>query len=258
MKRIFFFCAAMLTMLTCNAQSVQVLRNGEQIAEYDFDGLEIVFKEKEQESDNSDEYVDLGLPSGTLWATRNIGANTPEEKGDYFAWGEVETKSYYNWDNYKWCIGYDIYNKYVTPECSSHNNSFEDGKRELDLEDDAAYVIWGENWRIPSIADYGELINPEYTTCIIEDYNGTLILKVTSKINGKVVIFPAAGSYCNAHSYYDFGMYWCREVITTEGIWCSCGGEFLFTNHYKEPLITEKTGSGNRWKGNTIRPVRRL
>ena len=52
---------------------------------------------------NGHEYVDLGLPSGTKWATCNVGANSPEEYGDYFAWGETEPKSYYGWSTYKWC-----------------------------------------------------------------------------------------------------------------------------------------------------------
>ena len=79
------------------------------------------------------EWVDLGLPSGTLWATCNIGANAPEEYGDYFAWGETEPKDCYNWSTYKWCNGdYDRLTKYCT-ESDYGYNGFTDGKTELDL-----------------------------------------------------------------------------------------------------------------------------
>ena len=51
---------------------------------------------------NNHEYVDLGLPSGKLWATCNIGASSSEENGSYFAWAETEPKEYYDWSNYKY------------------------------------------------------------------------------------------------------------------------------------------------------------
>lgn len=94
-------------------------------------------------------FVDLGLPSGTLWATCDIGASTPEVRGDRYAWGEVETKDSYEWSNYKHCNGrvFD-WKKY----------SESDNKTELDLEDDAAYVNWGEFWRMPSYEQVTELL----------------------------------------------------------------------------------------------------
>lgn len=54
------------------------------------------------------EYVDLGLPSGTLWATYNVGATSPYEKGDYFAWGEVEPREDFSWENYKFFERYEV------------------------------------------------------------------------------------------------------------------------------------------------------
>ena len=102
--------------------------------------------QKEQEH----EYVDLGLPSGTQWATMNIGANAPEEYGDYFAWGETEPKDYYDWGTYKWCMGnYNTMTKYCTISGYGYNG-FNDGKTELDPEDDAATAAWGAGWRMPS------------------------------------------------------------------------------------------------------------
>ena len=92
------------------------------------------------ESSDAHEWVDLGLPSGTLWATTNIGATNPEDYGDYFAWGETEPKDVYDWSTYKWCNGS---NTTLTKYCTSSSYGyigFTDGKTELDAGDDAAYV----------------------------------------------------------------------------------------------------------------------
>ena len=103
------------------------------------------------------EWVDLGLPSGTLWATCNVGANAPEEFGDYFAWGETAPKDYYDWDNYKWCNGNDsTLTKYCNDSTYGYNG-FVDNKVELDPEDDAAYVNWGPSWRMPTLNQTQEL-----------------------------------------------------------------------------------------------------
>ena len=101
-----------------------------------------------------DEYVDLGLPSGTLWATRNVGATYPDDYGDYFAWGETEPKNNYDWNSYKWCNGsYTTLTKY----CLNINYGVHDGLTELKLEDDAAYVNWGSSWRMPTHEQQQEL-----------------------------------------------------------------------------------------------------
>ena len=90
------------------------------------------------------EWVDLGLPSGTLWATCNIGATSPEGYGDYFAWGETQPKQVYDWSNYKWG------NYYVQGGLSKYVTDSEYGtvdyKTELEPEDDAASVNWGPSW----------------------------------------------------------------------------------------------------------------
>ena len=103
------------------------------------------------------EWVDLGLPSGTLWATCNVGASNPEELGSYFAWGETATKDFYEWSTYKWCNGSETtMTKYCT-NSDYGNDGFVDNKTELDFEDDAAYVNWGPSWRIPSYEQFEEL-----------------------------------------------------------------------------------------------------
>ncbi|MBQ3324200.1 MAG: hypothetical protein IJG81_05090 [Muribaculaceae bacterium] len=158
------------------------------------------------------EYVDLGLPSGTLWATMNVGANNPEDYGDYFAWGETTPKEVYNWSTYKWCNGSsDTMTKYCTNSSYGYNG-FVDNKMELDIEDDAATANWGSQWRMPSREQFQELINnctSEWTTR--NGVNGRLF---TSKHNGASLFLPADGSReGNELSYAgSAGGYWSRTL----------------------------------------------
>ena len=139
------------------------------------------------------EYVDLGLPSGTKWATCNVGASKPEEYGDYFAWGETTTKSIYDWSTYKWCNG-DEYTmtKYCTRSKYGYNG-FTDNLTELQPEDDAATANWGSGWKMPSYDQIKELCNGSYTTSEWTQLNGVYGRKVTSKSNGNSIFLPAAG-----------------------------------------------------------------
>lgn len=112
---------------------------------------------------NGHDYVDLGLPSGTLWATCNVGAETPESAGYCFAWGETSPKNTFNWNNYKYCHNGD-YNQ-LTKYCSNMAegyNGYTDNLTTLQPEDDAASVNWGAGWRTPNEEECLELIN--YTT----------------------------------------------------------------------------------------------
>ena len=164
------------------------------------------------------EYVDLGLPSGTLWATCNIGATSPEDFGDYFAWGEIEGyndgKTNFSWSTYKWCEGS---NSTMTKYCTNSSYGYEgftDDKTELDLEDDAAYVNWGPAWRMPSYEQFQELINSSYTTTEWTTQNGVNGRKITSKTNGNSIFLPAAG-YRDSSSFYDAGLsgnFWSRAL----------------------------------------------
>ena len=102
-------------------------------------------------------WVDLGLPSGTLWATCNVGANAPEEYGDYFAWGETQSKDYYYWDTYQYCMGSSAT---MTKYCNKSNygyNGFTDNLTTLLPEDDAATANWGTDWRMPTRDEWDEL-----------------------------------------------------------------------------------------------------
>ena len=195
-------------------------------------------------------YVDLGLPSGTLWATCNIGANNPEEYGDYFAWGETEGfnsgKTNFSWSTYKWCNGsYDSLTKYNT---SSEYGSI-DKMTELDLEDDAAYVNWGPEWRMPSLGQFEELINSSYTTTTWTTQNGVYGRKITSKKNGNSIFLPAAGYRYISSLNYDgsYGDYWSRSLHSDSP---GSAWRLLFYSSY--------IGTSNdygRCSGRSVRPV---
>ena len=154
------------------------------------------------------EYVDLGL--SVKWATCNIGANKPEEYGDYFAWGETQPKSTYDWSTYKWCNGSS---NTLIKYCTSSSCGTIDNKTSLDVADDAAHVNWGDSWRMPTKEEQDELRN----NCIwtLTTQNGVNGYKVTSKSNGKSIFLPAAG-YCNGSSIYagSYGYYWSSSLGT--------------------------------------------
>lgn len=145
---------------------------------------------------NDHEYVDLGLPSGTLWATCNVGAESPKEYGDYFAWGETVPKTTYNWSNYKWCNGdYDQLTKYCSGGGYGYNG-FTDNLTTLELVDDAATAIWGIGWRIPTTEEWGELKNNTIGTWTIQNgVNGRLF----TASNGNSLFLPAAGYRTNSN-----------------------------------------------------------
>ena len=155
------------------------------------------------------EYVDLGL--SVKWATCNVGATKPEEYGDYFAWGETEPKSTYNWSTYKYCNGSSsTLTKYNT--VSSRGTV--DNKTTLDLSDDAARANWGGSWRMPTDAELTEL--RENCTWTWTTQNGVYGYKVTSKKNGESIFLPAAGyRYDSSLSYAgSYGYYWSSSLYT--------------------------------------------
>ena len=191
------------------------------------------------------EYVDLGLPSGTLWATCNVGASSPEEYGDYFAWGETTTKSNYSWSTYKWCKGsFDTITKY----CRSNYGTV-DNKTELEPEDDAATANWGSGWQMPSQVQCQELINSSYTTTTWTTQNGVNGYKITSKINGNSIFLPAVGSRSGASLDYagSSGDYWSRSLDTSDS-----------RDAYRLSFRWGKiySSSFDRYYGQSVRPVR--
>lgn len=131
-------------------------------------------------------YVDLGLPSGNLWAECNLGASSPEAYGDYYAWGEVKPKQEYTYPNHKWY-------KEGAPSLGFTKYNNEDGKLTLEDEDDAVIQKLGNGWRTPTLADFRELTNQKLTTIKKTTLNGVAGYQITSKKNGKSIFIPCAG-----------------------------------------------------------------
>lgn len=204
------------------------------------------------------EYVDLGLPSGTLWATCNIGADNPEDYGLYFAWGETTGYTQdttdghsFNWASYKWCNGSaSTFTKYCYYSSRGYNG-FTDTLTELLPEDDAAYVNWGANWRMPSKAQFEELINSSYTTTTWTTQNGVRVYKITSKRNGNSLFLPAAG-WCRDTSLNNVGSiggFWSRTLITDYPY-----PYYGWSLYYNSSNIY--TDGFDRCSGRSVRPVR--
>ena len=148
--------------------------------------------------------VDLGLPSGIKWASFNVGARAPWEYGDYYAWGETEEKEDYSWETYKWCNGTSTS---MTKYCTAKWFGTIDNKTVLDLEDDVANVLWGGDWRMPTLSEVNEL--KEHCTWEWTNVNGVDGYKVTGP-NGNSIFLPAAGySYgTDVYNRGDYGYFW--------------------------------------------------
>ena len=188
------------------------------------------------------EWVDLGLPSGTLWATCNIGADNPEEYGDYFAWGETAPKEVYEWSTYKWI---DRSNGKFTKYCIDSKYGTIDNNTELLSEDDAAYVNWGKNWRMPSLEQIRELINCcSWLWTTRNGVNGQLV----TGPNGNTMFLPAAGNRQKLH-HCDAGMgYYLSRTLKSDQPGFACG-------LYLGPAGW-LWGYGHREYGQTVRAVR--
>ena len=207
---LFFVLSLMMTSFTISAQNLR--------GDVDYDGRVTIddvtslidYLLSDQWPEGNHEWVDLGLPSGTLWATCNVGANSPEDFGDYFAWGEVSPKEVYNWSTYKW---YNSSNNALTKYCTSSDYGPVDNKTELDPEDDVAYVSWGASWRMPTQEQYLELMDK----CTLEWFqrngvNGFLVIGP----NGNTMFLPAAGFRLDDELFFygTLGYYWSRTLYS--------------------------------------------
>jgi hypothetical protein len=184
------------------------------------------------------EYVDLGL--SVKWATFNEGATSPEDYGDYFAWGETEPKETYSWATYKWCDG--------TQNTMTKYNAT-DGKTILEPTDDAAQVHRGGKWRMPTKAECQELIDSctwEWTTS-----NNISGYRVTGP-NGHSIFLPAGGVRIGNASYAigEFGYYWssslmidsiseARSIVFTPTS-KSCDSDFLYRGRKIRPVYDDR------------------
>lgn len=214
------------------------------------------------------QYVDLGL--SVLWATCNLGASSPEEYGDYFAWGEIEPyyiighssdnpcsdwrsgkEDGYIWSSYRWgngqAMGLSKYN--YREDCGT----VIDEKRILDLEDDAAFQLLGDSWRMPTKAEIDELINSSNCSWDWATVNGVSGYKVKSKKPGYTsnwIFLPYTGSRLEhgLNNVGTRGIYW----SSTLDDFTSCGASCLsFNNTYG----SVSSGWIYRYSGGAIRPV---
>lgn len=196
---------------------------------------------------NGHEYVDLGLPSGTLWATCNVGASKPEQYGDYFAWGETKPKATYDWKTYKYCNNGDF--EQLTKYCSKFEygyHGFTDNLTVLQPQDDAATTNWGSGWCTPTKEQWKEL--EENTTNTWKTWDG-VEGRLFKGNNGEVLFLPAAGyrwdgGLDDAGSY---GGYWSSSLHTDDP---NTAWEFYFDSDYYYVY------DYGRYDGLTVRPVR--
>lgn len=197
--------------------------------------------------------IDLGLDDGTQWSCCNVGANVPEEYGDYFAWGEISSKDYYYWDTYKWCEGsdndFDMHNwpegnNRLTKYNYDSNYGIVDNKYELDLEDDAAYMNSNGNWQMPSSKQLAHLLNNSIEEEIT--FNGVVGSRFASMKNGSYIFLPYSGE-----KQYD----WCSLLNYEFKYWTRT----LAPNSEFKGLHAQAMGSAScyypRYYGLAVRPV---
>lgn len=209
---------------------------------------------KDVRMEDGHEAAYLQLPSGTLWATCNVGADKPSEEGNAYAWGEVETKNAYeySWEDYKFYAppGPDDNHMMLTKYCRSSAFGNTDGKIELDLEDDVANVEWGGNWRIPTPAQFEELANE--CTWKPDTMDGVDGYTVTGK-NGQSIFLPLAPMF-NAESVFgkmpaaEGTCYWLNSLQYVESLNSDRAAQMKLG---EQPSIVY----AHRCKGVSVRPV---
>lgn len=193
------------------------------------------------------EWVDLGLPSHLLWATCNLGANSPEGYGNYYAWGETTAKTTYDWSTYTYCNGgYDQLTKYCNSSSYGYNG-FTDNLTTLQAMDDAATIALGNGARTPTREEWQELLNN--TTVEWTTMNGVNGRKFTSTANGNTLFLPAAGYRNGSELIYagSRGGYWSSSLYADDpfGAW-----SFYFSSDY------QGMNGINRYDGFSVRAVR--
>lgn len=196
----------------------------------------------DDEDNDVPEYVDLGLPSGTLWATKNIGGAHPEDSGEYFSWGETEPKETYFWPDY-------LFGNGASHSISKYNTT--DGKTELDADDDAATARLGSCWQTPTRSQLWELVGGQYTSVVWTMRKGVCGHLITSKENGNSIFLPASGEMVGSsiEGSGTYGKYWSRTL------------NFGSNTNINDACILQTTQSGcfmshmSRYEGLCVRPV---
>ena len=190
---------------------------------------------------NGHEYVDLGL--SVKWATCNVGASSPEGYGSYFAWGETSPKSEYSWTTLKYCNNTtgDSFSKYNQTEGGTGDN-----RTVLELSDDAACANWGGSWRMPTDAEFQELIDK--CTWTWTKVNGKKGYKVVSKSNGNSIFLPAAGYRVGTSLSFagSDGSYWSSSLYESGS---------LFARYLNFGSDSHGASISSRFSGHSVRPV---
>ena len=142
-------------------------------------------------------FADLGLPSGTVWASCNVGATKPEEYGNFYSWGEVATKQYFTINNYKYGSGVSDRFTKITKYSFDNGFSCNDQKETLEILDDAASQVMGGSWRMPTKADWEELFatrsDTKHYKWKYDQVNSVSGLKIKNLTTGACLFFPSAG-----------------------------------------------------------------
>ena len=209
---------------------------------------------------STEEYVDLGLPSGIKWAKRNLGASKPSDYGDYYAWGETEPKAEYTWATYKWMQAgqsdWKHITKYTVADGQTEGIWYDaggtfigDNKTTLEAADDAATRKLGSPWRMPTLVEIRELLDANNCTWTWTTQDGKNGYEVKSKTNGNSIFLPAAGYRLgsvldNAGSE---GRYWSGSLSTAYSdnaryLYFASGVHDCYSNY--------------RYYGFSVRPVR--
>lgn len=261
MRKIFIllYCivlAAQYSMVSAQKTTMEIWKGGSVIQRYKTDDVDSVTFKETAVSDNSKtinghKFIDLGLPSGTLWAETNIGADLPADCGLYFAWGE---KTFAWGENASGRDFSDYTNTYFQNDNYTKYNHL-DGKKKLDAEDDAASMRWGLPCKTPTKENFEELIENCLWDLVTQKTSSGKERKgymVTSKINKNSIFLPAAGGY--EEEYFGnldwCGYYWTNSI--TEDINEAC--RFRLEMRAGDGALTFD-GDDRSELANSIRPV---
>ena len=200
-------------------------------------------------NENGHEFVDLGL--SVKWATMNVGAATPQESGDYYAWGELEPKEIYNWVTYRFCTeGDTVYDVQLSKYNTKKNHGTVDKLTSLSRADDVASVNWGGSWRYPTIEEIEELADENNCTWKWTTIKGVDGYKVKSKKKGykrRYIFIPETSTLLNfgIEDTKAKGIYWTSSLIEA---FYACTLSFI-------PDAINVYGAVERPVGLPVRPV---
>ena len=244
-KKLITVAATILLCFDMVAQTFMYVKQKDgSVIKYDVDSVSLITYTASEVSVDNNVYIDLGLPSGTLWANCNLGAEKPNETGDYYSWGETSIKDYYEWESYKWSDGnYQKMSKY----CSET-----DKKVVLDPEDDVVTVVRGAGCQIPTMEQWHELIANCQSSWI--EYDGVFGCKFLAK-NAAWIFLPACGmKYMNDVTGTN-GVYWSsnRSLYDSDN---DARGYDIVENGFQKDEADISVVTIRRYYGCLIRPVK--